>query len=105
MNIPIKAVSVLTNTTIKKLNGYILFEEDLKNKDIIIKIKIYGLPKGYHGFHIHESGDLRKSCSSLCAHYNPFNKIHGGPNSKERHVGDLGNILSNNFNLLHICEE
>ena len=28
--------------------------------------------------------------------YYPFNKNHGGRNSKERHVGDLGNITSKN---------
>jgi Cu-Zn family superoxide dismutase len=28
----------------------------------------------------------------MCAHFNPFNKTHGGPKSTIRHVGDLGNI-------------
>ena len=91
---PIEAVCVLTNKTIKNLNGFILFKEDLKNKETIIKVKLSGLKPGKHGFHIHKTGDLRKSCKSLCAHYNPFNKNHGGPNSKERHIGDLGNIIA-----------
>ena len=87
---PIQAVCVLQD----KIKGYILFKEDLKNKNTIIKIELENVPKGKHGFHIHETGDLRMGCTSLCAHYNPFNKVHGGPNDKERHVGDLGNIVS-----------
>ena len=91
---PIEAVCVLTNKTVKKLDGFILFKEDLKNKETVIKVKLSGLKPGKHGFHIHKTGDLRQSCKSLCAHYNPFNKNHGGPNSKIRHVGDLGNVIA-----------
>ena len=88
----IEAVAVLTNVTNKKINGYILFKEDFKNKCTNIIVRIKGLPEGKHGFHIHKAGDLRNSCSSLCDHYNPKNKKHGDINDKERHVGDLGNI-------------
>ena len=91
----IEAVCVLTNTS-SKINGYILFKEDLKKKETIIELHLKNVPKGEHGFHIHRTGDLREGCSSLCSHYNPYNKNHGGPDSKERHVGDLGNIKSVN---------
>jgi Cu-Zn family superoxide dismutase len=39
-----------------------------------------------------EFGDLSKGCNSTGSHYNPFNKTHGAPKDRNRHVGDLGNI-------------
>lgn len=74
------------------IKGVILFEQ----KDCcIIKGIIKGLEPGEHGFHIHEFGDTTNGCISMGGHYNPFNKTHGSPDSKDRHVGDLGNIVSN----------
>lgn len=86
----------------KNIKGKIFFEE-LKNGLTKIHGYINGLPKGYHGFHIHESGNLTNGCDSLKGHYNPFNKQHGGRLKKNngklifnnnRHVGDLGNLYS-----------
>ena len=89
---PIIAVSVIDS---KKIKGTIHFYENIENKEVLIEIDLTGLPKNsVHGFHIHEAGDLTDSCISACAHFNPFNKKHGGINSKERHLGDLGNIYT-----------
>ena len=93
MNNSIEAVCVINQNNIK---GTIIFKENLQKKHTDIIINLSGLSPGLHGFHIHKYGDLREGCSSLCGHYNPKNKKHGGPNDKERHVGDLGNIKVNN---------
>lgn len=87
---PIQAIAFFDD---KKINGTVLFTEDLKNNTVIIQIKLSGLKKnGLHGFHVHESGDLTSKCESMCAHFNPYGKTHGCPGMKNRHVGDLGNL-------------
>jgi Cu-Zn family superoxide dismutase len=90
---PIIAIAVFDNNKIK---GTVKFTEDLQNNNIIIDIDISGLKKNaLHGFHVHESGDLTDKCESMCAHFNPYNKNHGCPGMKDRHVGDLGNLETN----------
>ena len=84
-----EAVCVFQDSQIK---GYVLFREFKEQKKTGIVLRLTGVPPGEHGFHIHQSGDLREGCNSLCAHFNPYEKNHGGPKDKERHVGDLGNI-------------
>jgi len=60
------------------------------------------LPSGKHGFHIHKAGDLRgEGCKGLCEHYDIGNHDHGGaPGSKERHLGDLGNVEVGEYHYL-----
>lgn len=88
----IEAIAVLNNKE-QKVQGTVKFIE--QNKQVKIEVNLKGLTPGLHGFHIHETGNLLDKCGSCKAHFNPYNKNHGGPNSKERHVGDLGNIVAN----------
>ena len=74
------------------IKGIVEFEE--KGTKVVIKgnLKSTKYKNSSHGIHIHEAGDLSDKCMGACAHFNPYNKQHGGPTSKDRHVGDLGNI-------------
>lgn len=87
----IKAIAVFDS---KKIKGTVRFIEE--NDHVLIDVDISGLKKNaMHGFHVHEYGDMSSQCDSMCAHFNPFQKSHGGPDSKNRHVGDLGNLRTN----------
>lgn len=89
---PKEAVCVLKSD---KINGVVYIKETMDGVEISGKVS--GLtPNKKHGFHIHESGDLTDGCTSACAHYNPFANKHGGRESHERHVGDLGNLEGDN---------
>ena len=90
---PIYAIAVFNDS----IKGTVKFSEDLTNNRIKIDLNISGLkPKSEHGFHVHEAGDLSDKCTSMCAHFNPYGSTHGSPDMKKRHVGDLGNIVTNN---------
>lgn len=86
-----KAVAVLINNK-DNVEGVIYFKQHVGGIKISYNIK--NLKDGKHGFHIHKYGDLTDECKSACSHFNPDNTSHGGLNSKERHAGDLGNIVS-----------
>jgi len=78
-----------------KIKGTVLFTQDSSFKDIKIDIQLSGLGKNRkRGFHIHQFGDLSDHCTSMCAHFNPDKQNHGGLDSKIRHAGDLGNVIS-----------
>lgn len=97
------AVAILTNTSDIQIEGTIVFTEydsndELSKKGLEIKINVKGISPGLHGIHVHEYGDLRNGCKSLCNHFNPYKSLtHGGPddNHTKKHLGDLGNIKVN----------
>uniref|UniRef100_A0A2P2I1S5 Superoxide dismutase (Cu-Zn)-like n=1 Tax=Hirondellea gigas TaxID=1518452 RepID=A0A2P2I1S5_9CRUS len=74
--------------------GKIHFAQNSSESSTTITGTVAGLTAGAHGFHIHELGGTGDSCSDAGSHYNPADQSHGGPDSDERHVGDLGNIQS-----------
>lgn len=87
-----EVVSVLHPTVGNDVNGVVRFFETDEGVRVVAEINNLA-PNSTHGFHIHQYGD----CSALDGtsaggHFNPFDTQHGGPDSDERHVGDLGNI-------------
>lgn len=93
-NMPVHGIAIFRPTQGNMVRGRLVLlqtEEGLK-----LTGRVTGLTPGEHGFHIHEFGDQRDPKGlSAGGHYNPDGHQHGGPHSKERHAGDLGNITAN----------
>ena len=75
-------------------HGFVMLEEIKVGGPVHVHVHITNIAPGYHGFHIHQSGNASKGPKSLCAHYNPFKKDHGGRNDLHAHLGDLGNVYA-----------
>ena len=84
---------VIINGIVK---GTIILKDTKRGLKINCDLK--NICEGYHGFHIHEFGDISDKANSLGGHYNPENKNHGGINCINRHKGDLGNLIANKKN-------
>jgi Cu-Zn family superoxide dismutase len=89
-----KAMAVIYPTIGNTVRGTISFSKG--DGHIQVVANLTGLPAGEHGFHIHQYGDASTPDGTLAGgHFNPADKSHSGPDSEERHVGDLGNISAN----------
>ena len=90
----VNAVAVIQPGNGYNARGNVLFEQD--GAEVIIKVNISGLnSNSYHGFHIHEFGDIRsQDGKSAGGHFNPDGFPHALPPEKKRHAGSFGNLIS-----------
>jgi Cu-Zn family superoxide dismutase len=88
-----KAVAVLHPSSGSDARGVVIFTEI--GNDVRVTVEAKGLTPGKHGFHIHQFGDCSApDAVSAGPHFNPTDMPHGGPEERNRHVGDLGNITA-----------
>lgn len=85
------AVAVIHGLKDENIKGEVTF--DKVPGGVRVVADVYGLTPGKHGFHVHEMGDCSGADGMKAGgHFNPTHTKHGGPDSAERHVGDLGNL-------------
>lgn len=85
-----KAICVISGD----VQGEVRFNQDSAESAVHITGYLINLPRGLHGFHVHEFGDTSNGCTSAGEHFNPTHQQHGAPDAVERHVGYLGNVRS-----------
>ena len=85
------------------IKGFVLFEQPYDSNLVKVTVSLSGLkPNTIHGFHIHSGAfknvnQLKKGCSALGGHFNPFKQEHGSIYNGEtspRHAGDLCNNIT-----------
>jgi len=80
------------------VTGNVTFEQTWRHGPVVVTGIIQGLDKSAkRGMHVHQFGNATDGCASSGLHFNPYNANHGAPSDEERHVGDLGNIESDEF--------
>jgi Cu-Zn family superoxide dismutase len=95
------AIALIYPTAGSAVGGTVTFAQT--DSGILIVADIDSLTPGKHGFHIHQYGNCNSyDASTAGGHFNPDNKEHGGPNSRVRHVGDLGNITADSSGVAHL---
>ncbi|HUG73394.1 MAG TPA: superoxide dismutase family protein [Steroidobacteraceae bacterium] len=88
---PLTAHTSLTSVAGRSVQGGLTVVN--QGSGVSIRGEITGLAPGKdHGFHLHEVGECTlPNFASAGAHFNPTEAAHGGPESTDRHLGDLPN--------------
>ena len=63
-------------------------------RGLLIQARLTGLPEGWHGFHIHETGSCEPDFSAAGGHYNPAGIGHGVLHQDGHHPGDTVNVYA-----------
>jgi superoxide dismutase, Cu-Zn family len=89
-----KAKGATASAELKNAEGKKVGDVKLREtpNGIIATVKVTGIPKGEHAFHIHEVGKCEPPFASAGGHYNPAGHQHGIENPKGKHAGDLPNL-------------
>ena len=96
-----KAIATLEPKSGSRVTGTVAFTK--MGDQVRVVADIQNLAPGKHGFHIHEKGDCSSvDASSAGGHFNPTHQHHGGPDTAERHAGDLGNIEADASGKAHL---
>jgi len=100
-----------------RISGNVRFYQQSPDADVVVTVKIFGLPDGFHGFHVHEKaledmdGTVFECCDQLGGHFNvgpvwkPDNQS-GDKHGIGGHSGDLcNNIYSNSGKSFHLFQD
>ena len=80
-----------------QIKGQVFFEPAEDGQKTKVSAQFKGLKANQKfGFHVHEFGICGNKALLAGGHFNPWNKKHGQPTAKEKHLGDLGNLSTNN---------
>ena len=63
-------------------------------RGVLVQARMTGVPEGWHGFHIHETGSCDPDFSAAGGHYNPTGIGHGVLHEDGHHPGDTVNLYA-----------
>lgn len=94
------AMAMLHPAGSQTARGMVHFQ-DAGDAGVEVKVDLFGVPAGVHGFHVHEKGDCGNNGQNAGGHFNPTGMIHGAPDAASHHAGDFGNVTADDKGEVH----